>query len=167
MNITLYKNSAKPYLVDKTNHLTFIDNLNGEIRDETSIIDMVMTIEYNKVPNFNYVYISSFKRYYYVTNIVSIRTNLWEIHLSVDVLMTYKNELLNCTAFVDRNEKYFAPYSIDGERVIRQGSYVEQALPLTQQAPFPNVSILDIEDLTYPSEFCIVLNGYKISAVDY
>lgn len=119
--ISFYKNTAETNRVDKTNYLTLINQINGTLREETSLTDLVITIQQNKVPTFNYAFIKSFNRYYYVTDIASVRNNLWEISLSVDVLMTYKEALLNCTGFIDRNESEFNDNIIDTKRVIEQG----------------------------------------------
>lgn len=125
--LNLYKNTSTPNRVDKTNYITQIGTLYGAFRDETSVTNMAITIQTTDVPTFNYVYIPIFARYYYVTDIRSIRQNLWEISLSVDVLMSYKNAILNCKGFVDRNEFEYSENIIDNKRVIEQGYDVEQS----------------------------------------
>lgn len=39
-------------------------------------------------------------RYYFIDDVVSIRNNQWEVHCILDVLATYKSEILNTTAYV-------------------------------------------------------------------
>lgn len=39
-------------------------------------------------------------RFYFIDDIVSVRNGLWELHCSVDVLSTYKANILNTSAFV-------------------------------------------------------------------
>lgn len=124
-SLTLYKSTAEEHRVDKTNYLTQVGELGGVLRDTTSLINIAIEIEYKDVPNFNYVYISKFNRYYYVTDITSIRTNIWEISLSVDVLMSYKNGILNLKGFIDRNEFTFDNYLDDKKRVIQEGYTVD------------------------------------------
>lgn len=119
-SIELFKNSSESNRVDKTNYIELIDIISGVIREQSSILNMVLTIEYDKVPNFNYVYIPIFNRYYYVDDIVSVNNKLWAISLSVDVLMTYKTDILNQTAFITRNEKIYDEYLIDDKRLIAQ-----------------------------------------------
>lgn len=48
-------------------------------------------------------------RYYFVTDIVSVRQNLWEIHLKEDVLSTFKDGFSDTKMFVERtsNDTYF------------------------------------------------------------
>ena len=73
----------------------------------------------------NYVYIPEFNRYYFINDIVSIRQNLWQITLSVDVLMSYKNQILETNAFVARNQNKFNKDIIDNECVFTDKEKVE------------------------------------------
>lgn len=58
----------------------------------------------NYVLSANYVYIPEFNRYYFINDIISIRTNMWRLDMHVDVLMSYKNQIKQMNAFVNRNE---------------------------------------------------------------
>ena len=119
--ITLYKNSAEVNRVDKTDYLTFIGTLTGKLRDRASIVNPTLTIQMSGVPNFNYIRIPKFNRYYYVTDIVSIVTNVWEVSLEVDVLMSFKTGILSCNGFVDRNEFNRNPYIVDNKILLELG----------------------------------------------
>ena len=103
-NVTLYKNTAENNRVNKFDYLTQVGEIDGYLREETSIVNPVIILEYENVVDFNYVYISTFNRYYFVTEIKSVRTNLWRISLKCDVLMTYRDTILNYECFVARNE---------------------------------------------------------------
>lgn len=111
--ITLYKNTAENNRIDKTEYLTKVIDLQGYLRQETNIINPSIIIEYAGEINFNYVYISTFNRYYFVNSISSVRSNLWRIELSVDVLMTYKSTILNYNCYVSRNENEYNDYIED------------------------------------------------------
>ena len=104
MEIVFYQNSADANRVDKFNNLNLVTSMVGTLREESSVVNPTISIMYQTYPNFNYAYIPNFARYYYITDIISIRKNLWQLSLSVDVLMSFKSGILNCTAFVDRNE---------------------------------------------------------------
>ncbi len=151
-SITLYKNTAEPNRLDKTNYLTLVNSLNGEFREENSITSLSIVIEYNKVPDFNYVYIPTFNRYYYVDDVISVRTNLWEIILSVDVLMSFKDAIKSCNGFVERNEYTSNPLIIDNKRVIEQGVDIE-------------VKTVN-NDVFVSDEPTFVLTGFMISTED-
>lgn len=123
--LELYKNKAESNRVDKTDYLTNIGTLPGALRDESSIINPVITVEYLDIPTFNYVYIPIFNRYYFVNDITSVRYKLWQISLSIDTLMTYKDAIMQCVGFIDRNEHEFNAGIIDKKRVIEQGRTME------------------------------------------
>lgn len=56
--------------------------------------------------HYNYAYIPDFARYYFIKNIESMSNELVTIHLSVDVLMSYKDYIKNLSAVVSRSETY-------------------------------------------------------------
>ena len=114
-NINLYKNSAEPNKVDKTAELSTVGTISGVLRQECSLIDPEIIIQYDKPPDFNYCYIANFGRYYYVENIVSMRQNLWRVRLRSDVLMTYKTQILNLNARIARQQYTYSYRQIDSE----------------------------------------------------
>ena len=124
-NINLYQNTAEGNRVDKTNYLTQVGTISGALRSSTSINDLVITYESKSIPNFNYVYIPIFNRYYFVDDITSENYSLWTLALSVDPLMTYKEAIINCNGFVDRCESDFNANIIDKKRVVEEGNTIE------------------------------------------
>ena len=123
--INLYQNTSEGNRVDKTNYLTQVGTISGALRSSTSINDLVITYESNSIPNFNYVYIPIFNRYYFVDDITSANYSLWTLALSVDPLMTYKEAIINCNGFVDRCESDFNANIIDKKRVVEEGNTIE------------------------------------------
>ena len=124
-DINLYQNTSEGNRVDKTNYLTQVGTISGALRSSTSINDLVITYESKSIPNFNYVYIPIFNRYYFVDDITSENYSLWTLALSVDPLMTYKEAIINCNGFVDRCESDFNANIIDKKRVIEEGNTIE------------------------------------------
>lgn len=105
MVITLYKNNSERNCVTKT--LSNPRTLNGTLRQETSIKTPIITIAGDEnTPFFNYAYIEDFARYYFITDIKSIRTGIWEISFLCDVLMSFKNDILNAHAVIDQTQEY-------------------------------------------------------------
>ena len=124
-DINLYQNTSEGNRVDKTNYLTQVGTISGALRSSTSINDLVITYESKLIPNFNYVYIPIFNRYYFVDDITSENYSLWTLALSVDPLMTYKEAIINCNGFVDRCESDFNANIIDKKRVVEEGNTIE------------------------------------------
>lgn len=130
--LNLYKNTAEPNRLDKTDYLEQVGVLEGAFREESSLVNMNVIIQQDTIPTFNYVYIPILKRYYYVTDIASVRYGLWRITLEVDVLMSYKDAIRQCFGFCERNEFQFNDNIIDRNRVIEQGADVS-VTPVTNE----------------------------------
>lgn len=113
LDMILYHNNAEQNRLDKTNFLENVSTLNGYLRDKTSITNPSIIIEMNDFPTFNYVFLPKFNRYYYVTNIISIATNLWQIDMHVDVLMSYRDEILDTECIIERNQYDYNAFLID------------------------------------------------------
>lgn len=126
MDIVLYNNSAEPNRVDKSSFITEKRRISITLKDSSSITNMSIRLKLNNNPDFNYAHIPLFNRYYFVTDIRSIRNNIWEISLTVDVLMSYKDAIYEQIGFIDRNEYDYNDDIIDKKRVISQGFDIEQ-----------------------------------------
>ena len=101
--ISLFKTASENNRVVKT--LTDEKQLSGELRNQTSVLNPSIRIESaDNISTYNYAYISEFGRYYYITDIVSVRTSCWVVSLRCDVLMSYKDEIKTITGVVVRQE---------------------------------------------------------------
>lgn len=70
-----------------------------KLKDACSIINPV--IESATLPvNANYIYIDTFKRYYFVTNVVYISNTVKQFSLEVDVLASYKSNIGSTVAHI-------------------------------------------------------------------
>lgn len=127
MEIKLYKTKSERIRIKKVleNEL----NLNGSLRDQSSIITPVFVLETNPI-GYNYCYIPAFGRYYYITNIIAIRKHLFQLQLKCDVLMTYQTEIYSLQALIDREENPDTSY-VDGDFII-------DARPLHEKLEFTN-----------------------------
>ena len=116
MTIKFYKNLSDKHEVDK--RITQVGNdVTGTLRNDSPIIDPVILIEdFNSFnpATCNYAYISEFGRYYYVTEIIVTSDKLYEIHMHVDVLMSFKSGIRSNRAVIARQQKVFDYYLNDG-----------------------------------------------------
>lgn len=116
MDIVLYVNNSERQAINKT--LTNGLTLTGSLRNESSVINPTILIETTNPSSYNYAYIPEFGRYYFITDMVSVRTNLWRMSLSVDVLMSFKTQILNLDVIVSDvslGEPEFSTY-MEGEQ---------------------------------------------------
>lgn len=108
MEVTLYKvkkliNDVRtPYESDSFRILP-----NVHLKAPTSVLAPTLEIQASLDPTeYNYVYIPSFSRYYWVNN-WTYDAGLWICDLSVDVLASYKNEIESSTQYVVRSENEY------------------------------------------------------------
>lgn len=91
----------------KKNPISII-TLEGNLKTKTSVVNPVIIVENDGVfIDVNYAYIPIFKRYYYITDISSIRNNLWQISLHCDVLKTFSEGILGSKAIIARQENVY------------------------------------------------------------
>lgn len=90
--------------------------LSCALKDNTSILDPVLIVRSSDTfYTYNYMHIPEFHRYYFIDDIRSVHNIEWEIHGHIDVLETYKNEILSNTAVIRRQENKFNLYLDDPE----------------------------------------------------
>lgn len=93
MDIIFYKYSGYTNQLNKTleNGLTITGNFN--INFDTR--DTIIRIQGYNDFEYNYCYIPSVNRYYFITNIDIRRNTITYLSLHIDVLQTYKQEILS------------------------------------------------------------------------
>lgn len=130
MTIILYQNLSESNKVDK--NLSNQTNLVGYLRSSSSILDPVFEIEKSdiEVPTFNYLYVVEWNKYYYIIDIVSLNTKLWQISCHVDVLMTYRNAIRQQYGIIARQENLYNLYLDDDKFLVNsQRMYVTKEFP--------------------------------------
>lgn len=65
------------------------------------------------VQKYNYGYIEEWGKYYNITDVVSVRQGLIEIHMSLDLLKTYQADILSSKGFLRRSETNYNLYFPD------------------------------------------------------
>ena len=114
-SVDLYQNESPVEKIGKTlsNSHTISDVV---LKRDTSILRPVLLINsVQDIYTYNYMYISEFGRHYFIDDIRSVNNNMWEISAHVDVLETYKTDILSNTAVLKRQEKKFNLYLDDPE----------------------------------------------------
>ena len=119
-HLTLYSCNASKETINKTGSLTQIEAMTGDFIESMSLLSPVFQIKLTStttaakiLTKCNYVYCQEFGRYYFVDNVIMVANNLVRIECSVDVLMSWKTEILAQKVIVSRNEKQYALYLDD------------------------------------------------------
>ena len=91
MELKIYNNNSNNNILNK--NITLVDTLEFNLKIDNSILQPVLILK--NYSQGNYCYIKEFKRYYYITDIKLLTGGLYQLQLDVDVLMTYKDVIMN------------------------------------------------------------------------
>ena len=114
MNIKLYVNSSEKNKIGKT--LTDEMVLSGNLKDATDLIKPSVMIEGSDFSGYNYAKIPAFNRAYFIESMEVIRTGLWRLNLTVDVLESFKSEIKNQKVIISDSEENGANNYLSGEQ---------------------------------------------------
>lgn len=90
-------------------------DLTGALKATSNIISPTILVECENPSSYNYLYIPSFNRYYFIENCVSVRTGLWEISCKCDVLQTYSTQIKGNSGIVLRQKNMRSKYLTDNK----------------------------------------------------
>ena len=106
MEIKLYFTTSPDNRMTK--YLTNESVMQGNLRDVSNVVNPVILVERDIEQLsglYNYAYIPEFNRYYFITEMQSYRNNFVLLSLSVDVLFSFKNQILDNVAIVDKAQE--------------------------------------------------------------
>lgn len=129
MNVVLYTNVSDNNVITK--NLTEYATYTGTLRNESSVITPTLFIESETPIVANYARIPEFDRYYYITDVTSVRNNLWQVSFRVDVLMSFAQAIKQLPVIVSNAEN-------DSERYLSGGQWVANVKSKTDIVQFSN-----------------------------
>ena len=109
MTAILYNNTSDSREINK--NLTELSTINITLYLDTNVEAPVFKVK-NYINNANYMYVPDLHRYYYINN-YTLSNQCVYLHCSVDVLTTYKTEILNSECLVSRSENDYNDNIVD------------------------------------------------------
>lgn len=131
MNIKIYHNYSANNKLNKT--ITLLIEKNVKLKNETNIIRPTIILTGDISNNMNYVYIPKFNRYYYIVDKKSINNEMYEIFLEVDVLMSFKEIILNLHCIIDKQQDL-----TNINKYYNDGSFIVSSKEFIKTINFPN-----------------------------
>lgn len=110
MELRLYRTLDDENVINKD--LTLIHTMEIKLKDTVSIINPTLILaEIDGIDYFqcNYCYLSEFNRYYFIRDIEMLNNRHYRMRLEVDVLESFKEDILNSKGFITRQTN-FNPY---------------------------------------------------------
>ena len=131
MKITLYYCMSDDRQINK--ELSLPLDITGELRQETSISAPSIRLYSADVLRYNYCYIEDFRRYYYISSIDAVSNEIYDVTLSVDVLMSFRGDITQLYCIVSKQT------DVDnGDEYIDDSSLVTDNLMFSTVYTFPN-----------------------------
>ena len=131
MQVIFYYNASDARVINKT--LIGGEVFEGQARDEVNIMAPTIIFDTNEVIRYNYAYIPELQRYYTVESVNAYREGLWDVSFSVDVLMSFRGDILVLSVIVDRQSM-----PENGDEYIDDGSLVADNVMFTRLHEFEN-----------------------------
>lgn len=148
MEIKLYKCTSDNNVLNKS--LSEEITLNGTLKNECSIIDPVIEIDFGgDTDNLerNYLYIKGFDRYYFIKNITVVNNNIMRVEAHVDVLMSFRSQISSMKGIVNKTQS-------NGNLYINDSSLVASNDTIISQITFPQAF-----DMVNGQEYILVIAG--------
>lgn len=123
---------GEPNAVNKT--LQANEEYTGVLNATFNVLTPVVRFRTRTPVSFNYVFIESLNRYYFVSE-KQQDGDICTVHLRVDVLFTYKDIILNSTATLTKSE--------NGNKYLSNRSNVFDVRPIIKKVDFPNKNLLN------------------------
>lgn len=130
MQVIFYYNLSDARTINK--NLVEGETFEGQARDEVDTMNPVVRFDTDQILKYNYAHIPELQRYYSIVNRTIFREGLWDITFAVDVLMSFRNDILNTVAVVDKQSMLE-----NGDQYIDDGSLVTDNLMFATTTEFP------------------------------
>lgn len=108
--LQLYKNSSENNVISK--QLDEECMIDGYSRTVVDMLNPVIELAGIEVIKYNYCYVQELRRFYYIENVTISPNGVYKMSLRVDVLRTYKADILASYGLITKNQDY-NPYTGD------------------------------------------------------
>lgn len=114
MNLTLYYNASERKVIGKS--LRTLGTVKGVLKGDASITSPTFVVEGNSsyFNGVNYLYWEETNRYYYIDDIQALTGGRMLLVCSVDVLESFKTQIKQQTAILDKQQTLSNMYYNDG-----------------------------------------------------
>ena len=114
----LYHTESSVNTINK--NIDFIKDIDIKFKNEVNIYNPRIVLRYDDLIDFNYIYIDKFKRYYLVEDVQVFPNKIYHITLKCDVLMSFKNDILNSKGNITSQTNYNDYYNFNYSSEVRK-----------------------------------------------
>lgn len=109
MKLKIYNNKSNKNIVNKK--IEEIQEISFNFKDYSDITNPILILQTYKTGN--YCYIPDLKRYYYIDRIELMKGGFYRLYLEIDVLMSYKDEIINADWYSVNGVNVTIPNEVD------------------------------------------------------
>lgn len=109
MNVIFYNNKSNKNIVNKK--IDQIQEISFKFKNESDVSNPILILQSYK--SGNYCYIPDLKRYYYIDKIELMNGGFFKLYLEIDVLMSYKDEIINADWYSVNGVNITIPNEVD------------------------------------------------------
>lgn len=152
--IFTYKQNSKNIVINKT--LTFVSVINGTFNHTIGLKSINIDIQ-DYARDYNYIWIPSLNRYYYIDSVELISADYTRLHLKEDVLMSWQDLIKSQKAFITRSAEQNT-LIVDERLPLESLKTIEYITP----TPTGSGSQVNIQlSATFSSEYNIMITTYN------
>lgn len=122
MIVKAYKTESSANTINKI--INFVTDIDVKFKDEVNIYNPTIILKYDDLIDFNYMYIEKFKRYYFIESVEVFPNKIYHLTLKCDVLMSFKDDILNSYGNIIRQTNYNDYYDFDYSCEVRKESNI-------------------------------------------
>lgn len=109
MIVKVFNNKSNKNIVNKK--IEEIQEISFDFKDDSDITNPILILQSYK--SGNYCYIPDLKRYYFIDKIELMNGGFYKLYLEIDVLMSYKDEIINADWYSVNGVNVTIPNEID------------------------------------------------------
>lgn len=133
MEVIFYYNASDDRVINKNLVPSSGKKFDGIPRDLVSVMTPVIRFENDGILRYNYAYIPELQRYYSIVDRTAYREGVWDVSFAVDVLMSFRADILNLNVIVDKQSMIE-----NGDEYIDDGSLVSENVMFQSVYNFPD-----------------------------
>lgn len=114
MIVKVYNNKSNKNIVNKK--IEEIQEISFNFKDDSDITNPILILQSYKTGN--YCYIPDLNRYYYIDRIELMNGGFYKLYLEIDVLMSYKDEIIKADWYSVNGVNVTIPNEIDYNSLI-------------------------------------------------
>lgn len=114
MIVKIYNNKSNKNIVNKK--IEEVQEISFNFKDDSDITNPILILQSYK--SGNYCFIPELKRYYFIDKIELMNGGFYKLYLEIDVLMSYKDEIMNADWYSVNGVNVTIPNEVDYDSLV-------------------------------------------------